>query len=117
MSAYAIGLFRTAELHHELVEYLEKLQATLDPYSGKFLVHGGDMESYEGTLERDVVLIEFPSLEQARDWYHSPAYQEILPLRTRHIDGDAFLVSGVPDGYNPQEKAEVFRQLLSEDRS
>lgn len=113
MTAYAIGLFRTNELHIDVVEYLEKLQSTLDPYDGKFLVHGGDVESYEGDWDRDVVLIEFPTMEQARSWYNSPAYQEILPLRTRHIGGDAFLVQGVEENYHPQEKADLFRRKLS----
>ncbi|QSB04669.1 DUF1330 domain-containing protein [Natronoglycomyces albus] len=113
MPAYAVGLFRTKELHADMVEYLERLQATLDPFGGTFLVHGGEVESHEGDWDRDVVIIEFPGMDEARDWYNSKAYQEILPLRTRHIEGDAFVVQGVGEGYHPQQKADFFRQKLN----
>ena len=45
------------------------------------------------------MVIGFPDLDAARAWYDSPAYQEILPLRTRNSDGVTLLVDGVPDGY------------------
>jgi hypothetical protein len=44
-------------------------------------------------------VIGFPDLAAARAWYDSPAYREILPLRTRNSDGVTLLVDGVPDGY------------------
>lgn len=44
------------------------------------------------------MILEFPDRKAARSWYHSPAYQELVPLRTRHIDGDLIIVGGVaPD--------------------
>ncbi|WP_438270646.1 DUF1330 domain-containing protein [Streptomyces platensis] len=50
---------------------------------------------------------------QARDWYASPAYLEILPLRTRHVDGDVVLVPGVPDGYDPAVTAAKLRAVAA----
>lgn len=44
----------------------------------------------------DLIVIEFPDMEAARQWYASPAYQAILPLRTGHASGAIFLVAGVP---------------------
>ena len=41
------------------------------------------------------------------------AYQEILPLRTRHIDGTAMIVPGVPADYDPKATAAMYRQALS----
>lgn len=52
-----------------------------------------------------MVLIEFPDLAAARAWYESPAYQEILQLRTDHIEGDLLLIEGVGPGYDPRERA------------
>ncbi|WP_420802542.1 DUF1330 domain-containing protein [Streptomyces cavernae] len=49
------------------------------------------------------------ALVDARAWYASPAYQEILRLRTDHIDGDVVLVGGVGDGYDPRERAAKLR--------
>ncbi|WP_437115336.1 DUF1330 domain-containing protein [Streptomyces flaveolus] len=48
-------------------------------------------------------------LAEARAWYASPAYQEILRLRTDHIDGDVVLVEGVGVGYDPRERAVKLR--------
>lgn len=57
-----------------------------------------------------MVLIEFPGgMADARQWYASPAYQDILPLRTDHIEGVAVLVEGVDPGYDPLKRAEKLR--------
>jgi uncharacterized protein (DUF1330 family) len=78
-----------------IVEYLEKIDATLAPYRGRFLIHGGSIEVLENSWPGTVVVIEFPDGEAARAWYHSPAYQAILPLRTENSDGSAIIVEGV----------------------
>jgi uncharacterized protein (DUF1330 family) len=59
-------------------EYLERIDSTLEPYSGRFLIHGGDREVLEGTWPGAVVMIEFPGMAEAKSWYSSPAYQKIL---------------------------------------
>lgn len=109
MTAYAIAHLRPAAPHPEIFAYIEKIQATLDPFGGHFLVHGSEVEVREGTWPGFVVVIAFPDLARARDWYDSPAYEEILPLRTRHIDADVVLVPGVPDGYDPAVTAAKLR--------
>lgn len=112
MAAYAIARLRTRRSHPDVVTYLERIQETLDLFAGRFLVHGGEQEVLEGNWDGSVVVIEFPGLAEARDWYRSPAYQEILALRTEHIDGDTLLVAGVEPGYDPREKAETWRRVL-----
>ncbi|MER0484100.1 DUF1330 domain-containing protein [Streptomyces sp. Edi2] len=109
MTAYAIAHLRPAAPHPEIFDYIEKIQATLDPFGGHFLVHGSEVEVTEGDWPGAVVVIAFPDLARARGWYDSPAYTEILPLRTRHIDGDVVLVPGVPDGYDPAATAAKLR--------
>ncbi|ARF82048.1 DUF1330 domain-containing protein [Kitasatospora aureofaciens] len=42
--------------------------------------------------------VEFTDRERVRAWYDSPAYREILPLRTRHMVADAIFADGVPAG-------------------
>ncbi|MCC3652048.1 MULTISPECIES: DUF1330 domain-containing protein [Streptomyces] len=112
MPAYAIGHFTRVRPHPDVIDYVERIQATLDPYSGRFLVHGGPVEALEGECGAELVVIEFPGKDEARAWYDSPAYQEILPLRTRHVDGDAFLIEGVGPDYDPARKGEVLRRSL-----
>jgi uncharacterized protein (DUF1330 family) len=95
MPAYGLAHLRPpAVLHEEVYEYLERIQATLDPFGGKFLVHGTQVEVLEGAWPGTLVLIEFPSIDAAREWYASPAYQEILRLRSDHIPGDLILADG-----------------------
>ena len=40
-----------------------------------------------------------PDIDAARAWYASPAYLELLPLRTENSDSTAAILDGVPDGY------------------
>ncbi|WP_418013162.1 DUF1330 domain-containing protein [Paraburkholderia caribensis] len=70
----------------EIVEYLKRIDATLAPYCGHFVLHGGRCERLEGDWRGDLVAIEFPNRDLARAWYRSAAYQAILPLRTDKFD-------------------------------
>lgn len=99
MSAYAIAHLEQVDMGPAIVEYLERIDATLAPYSGRFLVHGSAPEAKEGSIGGDIIVIAFPDIEHARAWYASPAYQAILPLRTENSRGIAFLVNGVPENY------------------
>lgn len=95
MTAYGLAHLRPAGvLAEEVFEYMERIQATLDPFGGRFLVHGAEVQVLEGEWPGSLVLLEFPSGDAARAWYDSPAYQEILHLRADHIPGDLILVEG-----------------------
>jgi uncharacterized protein (DUF1330 family) len=94
-----------------VIEYLERIQATLDPFDGRFIVHGPQVTVAEGECPGTVVIIEFPDAERAQGWCLSPAYQAILPLRTDNIDGAAILAEGVGPGYDPATKASEMRRL------
>lgn len=105
MTAYALAHLRDRRHHSDIVTYLERIQDTLDPFQGRFLIHGAPDETVEGEWPGSIVLIGFPDLEHARTWYDSPAYRAILRLRTDHIAGDVVLVDGVREGYDPRERA------------
>lgn len=72
MTAYAIAHLHNTEPHPEVVEYIERIQGTLDPYGGRFLVHGTQHEVKEGNWDGAVVVIAFPGIDKARDWWDSP---------------------------------------------
>lgn len=77
-------------------QYRAKVPATIAQYGGKYLIRGGDMETMEGdAMPPRTVVLEFPSVEQARTWYHSPEYQEIIGLRLGASTGQAQLVEGI----------------------
>jgi uncharacterized protein (DUF1330 family) len=101
---------RTPTINEQVLEYIERIQDTLDPYQGRFLVHGAEVEEVEGPWPGTVVVIEFPDVESARAWYRSPAYQAILPLRTDNIDGSAIIVPGVAPDYDATRTAAALRQ-------
>ena len=114
MSAYAIAHLQEAAPHPEIAEYIERITATFEPYGGRFLVHATQHEVREGAWPGHVVVIGFPSMAEARAWWDSPAYQEIAPLRSRHIEGDIILVPGVGEGYNPVATASAMRKSMRE---
>lgn len=95
MTCYAVGLPYDVRMGPEIVAYLEGIDATLAPFEGRFLIHGGLRETLEGECERDLIVIAFPDRAAARAWYVSPAYQALLPLRRRNAGGDVFLIDGV----------------------
>ncbi|MER5311520.1 DUF1330 domain-containing protein [Streptomyces sp. NPDC002773] len=116
MTAYAIANLRpTAALHDEVLQYMERVKSTLDPFGGHFLVHGApERDVKEGEWPGAVVLVGFPSMEDARAWYDSAAYQELIPLRARHMAGDLQLIDGVGPGYDPAATAAVLRATAAD---
>ena len=78
-------------------------------------MHVAQHEVKEGSWPGSVVVIGFPGIDEARAWWHSPAYQEIKSLRSRHIDGDIILVEGVPEGYDPAVTTKEIRESMSVD--
>lgn len=58
------------------------------------VVYGG-VTGLEGQAPDGVVMLEFPSVEQAKAWYEDPAYQEALPYRLRSSRYRAFIVEGL----------------------
>lgn len=101
--AYAVGLLRPTRVDHGIETYLARIDATLAPFGGRFLVHGGTVEALEGQWTSDLVVIRFPDMAAARAWYDSPAYREILPLRTTRVKGAVALVEGVAEDHRASD--------------
>lgn len=99
MTAYAVGHLRDVTMGPEIVEYLQQVDATMEPYGGRFLVHGAQPEVREGEWDGAFVVIEFPDLEHARGWYESEAYRRIIPLRAENSRSTIFLVDGCGDDH------------------
>ncbi len=95
MPAYAVAHLRNVRIGPEIVEYLQRIDATLEPFGGRFVIHGGPVDLLEGHWSGDLIVIGFRDHETARAWYTSPAYQAILKLRTEHAEGDTFIIQGV----------------------
>ena len=95
MPAYAVAHMRQVTMGPAVVEYLQRIDATLAPFGGRFIVHGGEVEILEGSWPGFLIVIEFPDRDRASAWYNSAAYQEIVTLRTDNSESDVVMVDGV----------------------
>ncbi|HEU5282595.1 MAG TPA: DUF1330 domain-containing protein [Burkholderiales bacterium] len=77
-------------------EYRKRVAATIAAHGGRYLVRGGALEALEGGWNpKRMVILEFPSLAQAKTWYASPEYQELLKLRQRSSKSKVVMIEGV----------------------
>jgi uncharacterized protein (DUF1330 family) len=95
MTAYAVARLYDVTMGPEIVEYLRRIDATLAPFDGHFLIHGDPVEHLEAAWSGDLIMIAFPDKDHARRWYESSAYREIMSLRTENSKGDVILIDGV----------------------
>jgi uncharacterized protein (DUF1330 family) len=62
--------------------YIAESPATIARYGGKYLARGGRTIRFEGVEDnKRLVIIEFPSLEKAEEWYRSDDYRKVRKLR------------------------------------
>lgn len=73
--------------------------ATVERHGGRYLTVGGKCDVIEGEWRpRFPVLIEFPSLQQAHDWYGSEEYRPLKELRLAATRGNAVFIEGTAFG-------------------
>ncbi|HCY47758.1 MAG TPA: DUF1330 domain-containing protein, partial [Alphaproteobacteria bacterium] len=77
----------------EYKEYVEKVKPIAEKFGGEYIVRGGNPIALEGDEDslRHVV-IAFPSVEKAKEFYHSDEYQAIIGIRHAHSKGTLTLV-------------------------
>ena len=95
MTTYGVGILTNVRMGPGIVEYLERIDETLAPYDGHFIIHGGEPTMLEGENPGALIVIEFPDRSRAKAWYTSAAYQEILALRAENADSTIFMIEGV----------------------
>jgi len=96
----------------EALEYLEHVESTFKPYGGKWLVLDASVEVQEGDWSGSAVLMEFPDMETAKKWYHSPEYQKILHLRTDNVISDLILADSVGPEFTSAAWAQQIRAVI-----
>ena len=95
MSAYVIVEVNVTD-PQLFQEYAKDVPATIAAYGGKYLVRGGTMERKEGDwAPKRIVVLEFPSMDQVRKWYHSAEYAPLLAMRLNAATSNLILVEGV----------------------
>lgn len=95
MSVYMIVYLESVTDPAELAEYRRIGVPTLEASKAKFLVRNGRFEVLEGQAPQGVLMLEFPTMDDAKEWYDSPRYQEALQHRYAGARCRALLVEGV----------------------
>jgi uncharacterized protein (DUF1330 family) len=75
-------------------DYVATAKPAFERFGAKFLARGGAHELVEGPGRARNVVIEFDSMEAARDCYNSPEYQAAKLIRQKFADGEIVLVEG-----------------------
>ena len=95
MAGYVVGEIEVTD-PAAYEEYRKQVGAVNAKYGGKFLARGGKAEALEGGWQpKRLVVLEFPSLEQAQKWYRSQDYAPLIKLRQKASKGRLVVVEGV----------------------
>lgn len=77
-------------------DYKRLVPASIAQFGGRFVARGGKIEVLEGDWHPSrLVILEFPSVEQARAWWHSPGYAEARGIRQATSTGTLLILEGV----------------------
>ena len=78
-------------------EYRAGVPATIERYGGRYVARGGSIEVLEGDFTpKRLVIVEFPTLDRARRWYHSTEYAPLRAIRQRTTTSQLVLTEGLP---------------------
>jgi uncharacterized protein (DUF1330 family) len=94
MSAYLIARVDVTDwLHYK--EYMKITPGLIARFGGRFIARGGEMVTLEGPEEtRRVVIIEFPSIDEAKAFYHSADYKYARTLREGAANAQFIVIAG-----------------------
>jgi uncharacterized protein (DUF1330 family) len=95
MPAYVIV---EVDVHNsqEYEEYKLLTPASIAAYDGKFIVRGGSTQTLEGEWQPGrMVVLEFPSVERAKEWWASEEYAPAKEIRHRNATTKMIVVEGV----------------------
>lgn len=77
-------------------EYKKLTPAAIAAYDGKFIIRGAKAECLEGDWNPDrIVVLEFPSVERAKEWWASPGYSKAKAIRQKAAKTKMIVVQGV----------------------
>jgi uncharacterized protein (DUF1330 family) len=75
-------------------EYAEKTPGTVAASGGHYIIRGGKSMSIEGEPPKRFVVIQFESVEKAKAWEDSPAYNAVKPIRHSSAKSRVFIIEG-----------------------
>lgn len=82
--------------HKAKEEYQKLTPATVAAFDGKFIVRGGQTTTLEGDWQPErIVVIEFPTVQRANEWWHSEMYTQAKIIRQRAAKTKMIIVEGI----------------------
>jgi len=94
MSAYVI-VEVTIHDQKEYEKYKKLTPASITAYGGKFVVRGAQTECLEGNWNPErIVVLEFPTVERAKEWYNSKEYTTAKKIRHANATSKMIVVEG-----------------------
>ncbi len=95
MVAYVVFTREKMRDPDEYERYREQSRSVNASHPLKPLALYGKHEVLEGPAIEGAVILEFPTVEAAKTYYHSPAYQEAVRHRFLAADYRVFIVEGM----------------------
>ena len=95
MAAYIVFTRESTRDAAELATYSQKVGPTAAGHNLTPRAIYGRHEVIEGPPVEGVVILEFPTFDEAKTWYDSPAYTEVRQHRFKGADYRAVIVEGV----------------------
>ena len=95
MTAYVIVQLEITD-PEGFAEYREKVGPQIEKHGGRYIVRGAEVENLEGEWDPGrLVILEFPTREDAQRFYEAEEYQPLLALRKRTANTVLSIVEGV----------------------
>jgi uncharacterized protein (DUF1330 family) len=95
MAAYLIAQVKVTD-PEIFAKYSSQVPGVIEQYGGRYLVRGGATEAVEGSwTPARLVVVEFPSMEQLKRFYHSDEYAPLIELRNQSAHTDLTFAEGI----------------------
>ena len=95
MAAYIVFIKEREHDGDAMTDYAGKAGASIGGHAAKPLAFYGAIETLEGPEAQGSVIIEFPTMDEARAWYQSEAYQAARAVRFQGADYRVFITQGL----------------------
>ncbi|PKB19182.1 uncharacterized protein (DUF1330 family) [Novosphingobium kunmingense] len=95
MAAYLVFIKEREHDAEAMKVYSPKAGASLQGHAGKPLAAYGAIETLEGPEAKGAVIVEFATMDEARAWYGSEAYQDARKSRFAGADYRVLLIDGL----------------------
>ena len=95
MAAYVVGTLYGITDPSGFEEYRNQALPTVEKFGGKLVMMSDKVEVADGSWSPiGMIMLEFESLERAKQWYNSPEYSAVKPMRLQTADSGVIFVDG-----------------------